>query len=84
MLVVAALATWCWAADLHASATCTYDREQRLGIVKLRGGLCYPAGEYRRDLLAAPGCPRAALREVACAATPGASAGRPNATHALP
>jgi hypothetical protein len=30
-----AAVTWCWAADLNASATCTYDREQCFEIVKL-------------------------------------------------
>ncbi len=44
-----AAVTWCWATDLHASATCTYDREQSFEIVRLRGGVCYPAGVYRRD-----------------------------------
>ena len=44
-----AAVTWCWATDLHASATCTYDREQCFEIVRLRGDVCYPAGVYRRD-----------------------------------
>jgi hypothetical protein len=42
-LAVAALATWCWAADLDAPAACVYDFQQCREIILLRGGLCYPA-----------------------------------------
>ena len=48
-LAVALAATWCWAADLNAPAICIYDREQCFGIAQLRGGVCCPAGVYRRD-----------------------------------
>jgi hypothetical protein len=48
MFAVAALATWCWAADLNAPAACVYSEQSCREIVKLRGGVCYPAGVYRR------------------------------------
>jgi hypothetical protein len=49
MIAVAALTTWCWAADLNAPAACVYDREQCFSIVRLRrGGICFPAGVYPR------------------------------------
>jgi hypothetical protein len=44
MVLLLASVTWCWAADLHAPATCVYDRQQCEEIVRLRHtGVCFPS-----------------------------------------